>query len=416
MALEGNEQILGENLALQKEIEQLKYQILIQNVLLDDFFNNSPTGYVNLDEKGHILKANVTFLDWLGFTRKELLQFSEFQNLLLKSQTAQFEKDFSWIKAGGQTNNQEFTLHKKDGNSLDVYLSGKIVSPPGEAILIRLTIVDVTEKKRTEKDLAKKSKEILQQNLLMKKDLTLAAGIQNALLPPGRAKKYISTLYLPLEKVGGDFFDFLSFTNPNKIGIFISDVAGHGVASAFITAIIKSTIHQMPEEVMDNPSELLSLLNDVILTYSDGRFVTALYAVIDFETGDMVCSHAGHPYPYVFNMDTVKELKLKHKRKPLGILSSEVLSSKQAHYINEEISLRGASRILFFTDGLLEACSEKRGLKFYEELLHDFLMKHRTEDSESLIAGIFSDLMEFLQDSDLNDDVCLVSVDLTVNR
>ncbi|MCU0823566.1 MAG: SpoIIE family protein phosphatase [Leptospira sp.] len=416
MTSDENDQISGEIQPLQKEIEQLKYQILIQNVLLDDFFNNSPTGYLNLDEKGTILKANVTFLDWLGFTRKALLQFGEFTNLLVESQKSQFEKDFAWIKEGGQTNNQEFTLRKQDGSSLDVYISGKIVSPPGEAVLIRLTIVDVTEKKRTEKDLAKKSKEILQQNLLMKKDLSLAAGIQNALLPPGRSKKFISTLYLPLEKVGGDFFDFLSLSNPNKIGIFISDVAGHGVASAFITAIIKSTIHQMPEEVVDNPAELLSLLNDVILTYSDGRFVTALYAVLDFETGDMVCSHAGHPYPYVFNMDTVKELKLKHKRKPLGVLSSAILRSKQAQYINEKISLKGASRILFFTDGLLEACSEQRGLKFYEELLHDFLMRHRTEDSESLIAGIFSDLMDFLQDSDLNDDVCLVSVDLTINR
>lgn len=158
MTSDENDQFSGEIQPLQKEIEQLKYQILIQNVLLDDFFNNSPTGYLNLDEKGTILKANVTFLDWLGFTRKALLQFGEFTNLLVESQKSQFEKDFAWIKEGGQTNNQEFTLRKQDGSSLDVYISGKIVSPPGEAVLIRLTIVDVTEKNEQRRILRKNQK------------------------------------------------------------------------------------------------------------------------------------------------------------------------------------------------------------------------------------------------------------------
>jgi|JI8StandDraft_1071087.scaffolds.fasta_scaffold03955_7 sigma-B regulation protein RsbU (phosphoserine phosphatase) len=412
----------GERIQIQKlddlivELEQLKYQLLIQNVQLDDFFNNSPSGYLNLDEHGSFHKANVTLLDWLGFSRKELIGFGNIRNLIGQSYIQQFEKDFTVIKNGGTTNNQEVTLQKKDGTYLDVYLSGKIVSAPGESILIRFTIIDVTEKKKIEKDLATKSKEILNQNLLMQKDLSLAVGIQNAMLPKKHAKNYISTLYLPLEKVGGDFFDFLNFENPNKVGVFISDVAGHGVASAFITAIIKSTLHQMSEEILDNPAELLTILNDVILSYSDGRFVTALYAVIDFEAGEMNCAHAGHPFPYVFQMDTVKELKLRNKRKPLGILSSETLAQKNGSYANEKVNLKGSSRILFFTDGLIEACSEQKGLQFYEDLLHDYLMENRTESNESLISGIYSNLMEFLQDSVLNDDVCLVSVDLTINR
>jgi sigma-B regulation protein RsbU (phosphoserine phosphatase) len=398
------------------ELEHLKYQLLIQNVLLDDFFNNSPCGYLNLDEKGNIQKANVTLLDWLGFTRKELLAFSDVRNLIGKSYLEQFESDFSVIQKGATTNNLEITLQKKDGEFLEVYLSGKIVSAPGEETIIRFTISDVTEKKLIQKDLAQKSKEILSQNMMMRKELTLAAGIQNAMLPRKDEMKFISTLYLPLDKVGGDFFDFLHFQDKNKIGIFISDVAGHGVASAFITAIIKSTLHQISEDILNDPAQLLTILNDVILSYSDGRFVTAMYAVIDFEKKEMNCAHAGHPFPYVFTMDNVKEQKLQYKRKPLGILSSEVLKQKNSAYKSEIIDLRGCSRILFFTDGLIEACSEQKGLQFYEELLHDYLMENRTETSETLVAGIFSDMMNFLQDSVLNDDVCLVSVDLTTNR
>ncbi len=398
------------------QLEQLKYQILIQNVLLDDFFNNSPCGYINLDKDGRIQKSNVTLLDWLGFSRKELLAFTDFKNLLIPINAEQFERGLEIIRNGGNVNNEEFTILKKDGSELHVYISGKIVSAPGEEILIRLTIFDVTDKKRIEKDLAIKSKEIFNQNQMMKRELTLAAGIQNAMLPQKGEITYVSTMYLPLEKVGGDFFDFLTFQNQNKIGIFISDVAGHGVASAFITAIIKSTLHQMSDDILDDPSTLLTMLNDVILSYSAGRFVTALYAVIDFDLNQMNLAHAGHPFPYVFTMDRVRELKLQHKRKPLGVLSSSALAEKGASYKNEIISLAGCSRILFFTDGLIEACSEQKGLKFYEDLLHDYLMENRSETSEKLIAGIFSDMMNFMEDSFLSDDICLVSVDLTTNR
>ncbi len=398
------------------ELEQLKDQILRQNVLLDDFFNNSPCGYINLNEKGEILKANVTLLDWLGFSRKELLTFPNFRSLVNPSHLDQYEIGFDTIKKGGIANNQDITLLKKDGNPLHIYLSGKIISAPDEEILIRFTIFDVSEKKRIEKDLAVKSKEIFNQNQMMKRELTLAAGIQNAMLPQKGESSFISTLYLPLEKVGGDFFDFLHFKNQNKIGVFISDVAGHGVASAFITAIMKSTLHQMSEETLDDPAKLLTILNDVILSYSEGRFVTALYAVIDFENSLMNCAHAGHPFPFVFTMDRVKELKLQNKRKPLGVLSSKALAEKGASYSSEIVSLAGCSRILFFTDGLIEACSEQKGLQFYEDLLYDYLMENRYETGEKLISGIFSDMMNFLEDSVLSDDICLVSVDLTLNR
>ncbi len=401
---------------LRAELEELRYQILLQNVQLDDFFNNSPCGYLNLDEHGGIQTANVTLLDWLCFSRKELLQCPNFRNLIGPSYLPQFEIDFKAIKEGGTTNSQEVTLQKKDGSQLFVYLSGKVVSPPDEAIVIRFTIFDITEKKMIEKDLALKSKEILAKNQMMERDLLLAAGIQTAMLPKKGENKFISTLYLPLHKVGGDFFDFMHFKDKNKIGIFISDVAGHGVASAFITAIIKSTLHKMTEEILEDPAQLLAILNDVILNYSEGRFVTALYSVIDFEKKEMDCAHAGHPYPYVFKMDSVTELKLKYKRKPLGILSSQILASKDSAFKSERISLAGCSRILFFTDGLLEACSEQKGLQFYEDILYDYLIEHRSETSEALISGIFSDLMEFLEDSVLNDDVCLVSVDLTSDR
>lgn len=145
--------------------------------VLDDFFNNSPYGYVNLSSAGNIQKANVTFLDWLGYTRKELLSFGLFRNIIKESNLESFDRHFRQILNGATTNNLEIALLTKKGSDLDIYLSGKIVSTPGEEMNIRITIVDVTEKNLIQKALESKTKEILFQNEIMLKDLILAARI-----------------------------------------------------------------------------------------------------------------------------------------------------------------------------------------------------------------------------------------------
>ena len=52
----------------------------------------------------------------------------------------------------------------------------------------------------------------------------------------------------------GRFFEFVSLASPDKVGILISDVAGHGVPSALITALLKSAINQSSIEIKENPS------------------------------------------------------------------------------------------------------------------------------------------------------------------
>jgi PAS domain S-box-containing protein len=67
---------------LEKQIEELKFQLLQQSVEIDDFFNNSPCGYINLDTDGNILQVNVTFLDWLGYSKKQILAKEKFVSVL----------------------------------------------------------------------------------------------------------------------------------------------------------------------------------------------------------------------------------------------------------------------------------------------------------------------------------------------
>ena len=117
------------------------------------------------------------------------------------------------------------------------------------------------------------NEQLVENQKVMMGELELARKIQRQLIPQvvpdGRS---ISSHYLPMEMVGGDFFDYILFRDKNRLGIFLSDVSGHGVPAALITSMMKSFILQAGTR-KDNPAEFLSeYLNEQLRAYSRRKF------------------------------------------------------------------------------------------------------------------------------------------------
>jgi PAS domain S-box-containing protein len=400
---------------LKEQISDYEYQLLSLSVELDDFYNNTPIGYLTIDESYKIISANITILDVLKYSKRALQKLSSILEIIKSEEREEFSKTLESILSGQNIKNFEINLVSSGNSVIPVYLTNKIISVPNSNLkTIRFTVIDISEKKIIEGNLAAKTKQVIHQNFLMKNDLALASRIQKSLLPKQNSMSNISTLYIPLEEVGGDFYDFIRFRDANRVGVFISDVAGHGIASAFITAIIKSTIHQMPREVLEDPGEFLTLLNDAVIDFSDNRFVTASYAIIDFDSKIMKFADAGHPHPYIFSEYGISNLLIRNKRKPLGIIDSNILRKKGKVFTTEHYDLKDYDKILFFTDGLTEASidSDDGSPIFYEDELEKFLKPNQFEKSKDLIDNILVDLKLFLNGTPLNDDVCLVGIEL----
>jgi serine phosphatase RsbU (regulator of sigma subunit) len=154
-------------------------------------------------------------------------------------------------------------------------------------------------------------------------------------------------------------------------------------------------------------------LNEYLIEFANGNFVTAMYAVIDFSKKELHYSHAGHSYPFLFAKNSVSELSINHKRKPLGILDRESLEATGKSYVTEKIDLSEYSKILFFTDGLMEAMRyEKEEEVYYEERLTSLIHMHKDQLSQGLLELIVSDLKEFINGTSLQDDICIIAIDL----
>ncbi len=261
----------------------------------------------------------------------------------------------------------------------------------------------------TQKELEIEKNKLKLKNDILEDDIALAKKIQFQLIPDPAPTDYIYSLYRPMHEVGGDLYDFVHFRDSKKIGIFISDVSGHGVPAAFITSMIKTTILQSGNRKED-PAELLRYINDVLQNQTAGNFITAFYGVYEPENNSILYASAGHPLPYIISGDGITQLQ-KGRSTALAIFSNLSMEENNKSYINFKEILPANSKLLLYTDGLTEACSIDKIL-FENDIMMEVFMENRNFSSRIFIENLYQRLIIFRGEDSFEDDVCLVCLDV----
>ncbi len=273
--------------------------------------------------------------------------------------------------------------------------------------------LEIKVQKRTE-ELQNETELLRVRNELMENELTIARHIQKQIIPGHSPFENIYALYKPMDKVGGDFYDFLRYRGSDKIGIFLSDVSGHGVPAAFITLMVKTGLLQAGVD-RDDPSHMLSNLNELLvdlLTRSGGHFVTAFYGIYNPQTRELIYSNFGHNPPFVISGGIVKTIEGK-KSIPLAIMNNEKLISINKPGSNNSIILEKGDKVLFYTDGLTEATLlDDKKKDFQETKLIDLFIKYSSNTPEEFIGNIYKELINFHGSESFEDDVCMICMDI----
>jgi PAS domain S-box-containing protein len=131
----------------QAEVERQKYITEIE-----DLYNNAPAGYHSLDSAGFFVQINDTELDWLGYTREEVVSTLKFSELLTPQSQQSFRERFPLLQQNGEIDSVEFEMVCKDGSTIWVLGSASIVRDDvGNFVRSRATLYDITElKEKTE--------------------------------------------------------------------------------------------------------------------------------------------------------------------------------------------------------------------------------------------------------------------------
>ena len=109
----------------------------------------------------------------------------------------------------------------------------------------------------------------------------------------------VDAFYKPLRAVGGDYFDVIDLPG-NRTLFAVADVAGKGIAAALLAANIQALVRSLSSVAPDVPA-LASQINRHLCRYTPGnRFATAVFIVLDRESGELVYVNAGHNPPIVW--------------------------------------------------------------------------------------------------------------------
>jgi two-component system, cell cycle sensor histidine kinase and response regulator CckA len=145
------------NKNLEKEITERKRaeEALLKSAEeIRDLYNNAPCGYHSLDKNSVFVRINDTELNWLGYTREEIIGKMKFTSVLTEASKKTSRQTFPRFKEQGWINDLEFEMIRKNGTVMPVLLNATAIKDSnGSFIRSRSTLFDITERKKAEKEL-----------------------------------------------------------------------------------------------------------------------------------------------------------------------------------------------------------------------------------------------------------------------
>ncbi len=248
-------------------------------------------------------------------------------------------------------------------------------------------------------------------NARLEEELQMARSIQEILIPQNGVQELsgfrIASRCCPEMAVGGDFFDVWEIV-PNRLGVFISDVMGHGVSAAFVTVFIKTILAEFQELIEDNPGYLLEILNTRFNDLISSRlfmFATAFCGIIDLGKEELVCANAGHSFPLLYDghQQTCYAIGDKNTGNGLGIWRESV-------YETVRYPFGPLSKIFLYTDGVYEAKSPQ-GVEFTIERLQKLVSECAAQPAAKLIVSVSEAVDTFTANCPKDDDLTLLAIE-----
>lgn len=248
-------------------------------------------------------------------------------------------------------------------------------------------------------------------NARLEEELQMARSIQEILIPQNGIQELsgfrIASRCCPEMAVGGDFFDVWEIV-PNRLGVFISDVMGHGVSAAFVTVFIKTILAEFQELIEDNPGYLLEILNTRFNDLISSRlfmFATAFCGIIDLGKEELVCANAGHSFPLLYDghQETCYAIGDKNTGNGLGIWRESV-------YETVRYPFGPLSKIFLYTDGVYEAKSPQ-GVEFTVERLQKLVSECAAQPAANLIVSVSEAVDTFTANCPKDDDLTLLAIE-----
>lgn len=299
-----------------------------------------------------------------------------------------------WSHGGGiHCSTTKLPLRDKDGTIIGTFGIGR----------------DISDLKRVEAELAASLELVNAQNEAMRKDLERARIIQKALLPgsaPHHERLKLAYRSRPMEAIGGDVFSFLRLPG-DALGVFIGDLAGHGVSAALFMALTKFLVDHLGAECGTQPRAFLEEMNRQLIDRMPSSFLTALYGVFEPQpTGvRLTLAGAGHPPAICYRAASGSIERLQAQGNGALGLFGEFQTEPLT------LDLLPGDRIFLYTDGVTETINlgeEFLGERGLVQLVQECTMP----DLDAMLTELVNRIAAFRGQASIADDLVLMGIEI----
>ncbi len=218
-------------------------------------------------------------------------------------------------------------------------------------------------------------------------EMTLAKQIQVNLVPhiDQRASKLeLFGNAVPSSAMGGDLLDVVE--ENGAVGLFVADVAGHGVQAGVLMGMIKSAI-RMQLLTSSSLESLLNNLNQVVLQLQKPELLVTLACMRFDESRRVEYVLAGHLPILHYQRGGGAVGKLSKRHLPLGVLSKETYGSQSVEFSRGDL-------FVLLTDGLTEVV-DNAGQQFGNEQIEALILENAEKPLPELYETIMTAIGEF---------------------
>lgn len=235
--------------------------------------------------------------------------------------------------------------------------------------------------------------------------LQVAAKAQRSLLPaalPTVEGFEFAALFEPAREVGGDFYDVRRIDD-RHVAILLADVSDKGAHAALFMAVARTLFltearyHHEPAEVMQ------AVHRGLVESSAYDMFVTAIYGVLDTQTGVFRYVRAGHEEPICARCDGSVRF-LGGRGRFLGLWPD-----REPVFEEQEVVLEPGDRLVLYSDGVCDMRNPENK-PFGRDTLARLIQTLQDQDADRLARMIYNVVQKHRAHQDAFDDFTLLVV------
>lgn len=242
-------------------------------------------------------------------------------------------------------------------------------------------------------------------NYAIENELDIASNLHQCLFPmgfPDIGDFQFDLRYKPVEKISGDFFDFIMI-DEKRFSFFFGDVSGHGVPAALYSAMVKTAISSLSITAL-TPARFIKEMNNFLISSQKKmsyNYATIFYGYFDLERGIMRYCNGGIPQPAVIRATgSVEYLE------PTGPFVGIFNTSK---YQECEIRFEKGDKFIFYTDGAFECTDGNDNIMGHKQFLK-FIEMYKEMSVPDIVKNLYSEVEGYSDTESFTDDITLLAM------